>query len=325
MRDYLKFYIGGKWVEPAQPKTLEVINPATETVCGHISLGSAADVDARSRRTRGFKTFRRRAARSASGCSNGSSPNTRSAAKTSRRRSRRRWRPVGSRSAPRPHGRGAFHDRDPVLKTYKFEENRGTTVIAKEPIASAASSRPGTGRQPDRLQGRACACDRLHDRPQAFRDRAFSARSSPRSSTRRRPAGVFNLVNGDGQTAGAAISSHPVWTWCPSPARPAPASRSQRTPPLPSSACARSSRQEPEHRPRGRRHDGRRHRRRARGHDQFRSVLQRANAHARAAEDDGRGHRHRQGSGRGDDGRHPNGNAQIGPVVSEVQWKKVQA
>jgi aldehyde dehydrogenase (NAD+) len=45
MRDYLRFYIGGKWVEPAQPKTLEVINPATEAVCGHISLGSAADVD----------------------------------------------------------------------------------------------------------------------------------------------------------------------------------------------------------------------------------------------------------------------------------------
>ena len=45
MRDYLKFFIGGTWVEPAQPKTLEVINPATETVCGHISLGAAADVD----------------------------------------------------------------------------------------------------------------------------------------------------------------------------------------------------------------------------------------------------------------------------------------
>ena len=45
MREYLKFYIGGDWVEPAQLKTLEVINPATEAVCGHISLGSAADID----------------------------------------------------------------------------------------------------------------------------------------------------------------------------------------------------------------------------------------------------------------------------------------
>src|SRR5689334_10313160 len=45
MRDYVKFYIDGKWVEPAQPKTLDVINPATEQVAGRISLGNATDVD----------------------------------------------------------------------------------------------------------------------------------------------------------------------------------------------------------------------------------------------------------------------------------------
>ena len=45
MRDYLKFYIDGAWVDPVTPKTAEVINPATEEVSGHIALGSAADVD----------------------------------------------------------------------------------------------------------------------------------------------------------------------------------------------------------------------------------------------------------------------------------------
>ena len=45
MREYLKFYIGGQWVDPVEPKTLDVINPATEQVCGKIALGSAADVD----------------------------------------------------------------------------------------------------------------------------------------------------------------------------------------------------------------------------------------------------------------------------------------
>jgi len=60
MRDYLRFYIGGKWVEPAQPKTLEVINPATEAVCGLISLGSAADVDRAVKAAReAFKSFSR--------------------------------------------------------------------------------------------------------------------------------------------------------------------------------------------------------------------------------------------------------------------------
>ena len=46
MRDYLKFYINGEWVDPAgTAKTLDVLNPATEAVAGRISLGSAEDVD----------------------------------------------------------------------------------------------------------------------------------------------------------------------------------------------------------------------------------------------------------------------------------------
>jgi acyl-CoA reductase-like NAD-dependent aldehyde dehydrogenase len=38
------------------------------------------------------------------------------------------------------------------------------------------------------------------------------------------PAGVFNLVNGDGAGVGAPCRPIRTWTWCPSPARPAPAS-----------------------------------------------------------------------------------------------------
>src|SRR6185295_11719734 len=45
MKECLKFYINGQWVDPVQPKTLDVINPANEEPIGRISLGSAADVD----------------------------------------------------------------------------------------------------------------------------------------------------------------------------------------------------------------------------------------------------------------------------------------
>jgi len=45
MREYMKFYIDGQWVDPITPKSMDVINPATEAVAGHISAGSAADVD----------------------------------------------------------------------------------------------------------------------------------------------------------------------------------------------------------------------------------------------------------------------------------------
>ena len=45
MREYLKFYIDGQWVDPVRPNRFDVENPATEQVAGKISLGSAADVD----------------------------------------------------------------------------------------------------------------------------------------------------------------------------------------------------------------------------------------------------------------------------------------
>ncbi|MEC8199460.1 MAG: aldehyde dehydrogenase family protein, partial [Pseudomonadota bacterium] len=40
------FYIDGKWMAPATPNELDVINPADETAYATISLGSKADVDA---------------------------------------------------------------------------------------------------------------------------------------------------------------------------------------------------------------------------------------------------------------------------------------
>ena len=45
MREMMQFYIDGRWVDPVEPNPMDVINPATEEVCGRISLGSAADVD----------------------------------------------------------------------------------------------------------------------------------------------------------------------------------------------------------------------------------------------------------------------------------------
>ena len=45
MREFLKFYVNGRWVDPETPSKLDVINPATEKPCGSISLGNAKDVD----------------------------------------------------------------------------------------------------------------------------------------------------------------------------------------------------------------------------------------------------------------------------------------
>ncbi len=46
MLDKRKFYINGQWVDPATKNDLDVINPSDETVCAVVSLGSQADTDA---------------------------------------------------------------------------------------------------------------------------------------------------------------------------------------------------------------------------------------------------------------------------------------
>ena len=43
MRDHL--FVGGGWVEPASADVIELVNPATEEVMGHVPDGSGADVD----------------------------------------------------------------------------------------------------------------------------------------------------------------------------------------------------------------------------------------------------------------------------------------
>ena len=46
MQDKREFYINGEWVAPAKANDLEVINPSTEEVCAVISIGDQADTDA---------------------------------------------------------------------------------------------------------------------------------------------------------------------------------------------------------------------------------------------------------------------------------------
>ena len=45
MDQHLKFYIDGAWVDPAELRTLDVINPATEAPAGRIALGGEEDVN----------------------------------------------------------------------------------------------------------------------------------------------------------------------------------------------------------------------------------------------------------------------------------------
>ena len=58
MENLQKFYINGKWVEPRSKNTMPVINPATEKQIGTVAMGNAEDVDlAVSAANEAFVTF----------------------------------------------------------------------------------------------------------------------------------------------------------------------------------------------------------------------------------------------------------------------------
>jgi aldehyde dehydrogenase (NAD+) len=214
MREYLKFYIDGAWVDPATPRTLDVINPATEAVAGVISMGSGADVD--------------RAVAAAKKAFPGFSATSREdriellqnimaeyqkryadmAAAITEEMGAPGWLAMQAQAAI---GMGHLATGIEVLKNYKFEEARGTTMLVKEPIGVCAFITPWNWP----INQIACkvvpaiavGCTMVL-KPSEIAP--FSAQLwTEVMHAAGVPAGVFNLVNGDGPSVGAALSSHP--------------------------------------------------------------------------------------------------------------------
>jgi aldehyde dehydrogenase (NAD+) len=214
MRDYLQFYIDGQWVDPVTPKTLDVINPANEDVCGHISLGSAEDVDrAVKAARRAFETW------SVTSREERVAVLERIVAEYQKRfddMAKAITEEMGApawlaQRAQAAIGIGHLATAIEVLKNYKFEEDRGATRLAKEPIGVCGFITPwnwpinqiATKVAPALATG--CTMVLKPSEVAPFSGYIWSEILDAAGV----PAGVFNMVNGDGPTVGAAISSHP--------------------------------------------------------------------------------------------------------------------
>jgi aldehyde dehydrogenase (NAD+) len=215
MRDYLKFYIDGAWVDPVALKTLEVINPATEAVAGHIALGSAADVDravkaarkafpawSRTSREERIDLLQRILAEYKTRVTDIAHAITEEMGAPA----------ALAQRAQAAQGLGHLAAAIEVLKTYPFEENRGTTRIVKEPIGVCALITPWNW-PINQIAAKVCpalatGCTVvLKPSEVAPFSGVIWAEVLHAAGV---PAGVFNLVNGDGPTVGAAMSSHPL-------------------------------------------------------------------------------------------------------------------
>ncbi len=211
---YTKFYIDGKWVEPAGRPTLDVINPATEEAFATISMGTADDVDAAAQ-----------AARAAFPAWSQSTVDERKAvigkiieglktrgAEMAMAISNEMGAPMSlSKTAQLGSGIGHFANILGILDSYEFEEVRGSTKIVKEPAGVCGFITPWNWP----LNQIACkvapaiaaGCTIVLKPSEIAPVSAYILAEIIAESGL--PAGVFNLVNGDGPSVGAAISAHP--------------------------------------------------------------------------------------------------------------------
>ena len=214
MLEKLQFYIDGQWVDPLEPRTLDVVNPATEAVYGRISLGSAADVDAAvAEAARAFVSF-----------------------SVSTREERidllqsildvftRRYDEVAeaimdemgapwklAKNAQAASGVQHLKAALKALKDYPFEERLGTTLIVKEPIGVCGLITPWNwpmNQVAVKVAPALAAGCTMVLKPSEIApfDAMIFAEILDEAGV---PAGVFNLVNGDGPGVGSALSAHP--------------------------------------------------------------------------------------------------------------------
>ena len=210
---HLQFYINGVWVDPALPATLDVINPATEEAYTRISVGSAADVD--------------RAVAAAKAAFPAFSATTQAerirllqrvlykynerSEDIARAVSNEMGAPIGwARDAQTWAGRVHLEATIAALEQFSFESTRGSTRIVREAIGVAALITPWNwplNQIVCKVAPAIAAGCTVVLKPSEIAPISgiIFAEIMDAAGV---PAGVFNMVNGDGPSVGQAMSSH---------------------------------------------------------------------------------------------------------------------
>jgi aldehyde dehydrogenase (NAD+) len=212
--DRLKFYIDGAWVDPLQARPLPVANPATEEKFARISLGSAQDVDrAAQAARRAFASFSESSVQERLGWLRRIIEGFRARLpELARTMTLEMGSPI-TFSTERQATVALFHFEEAarVLADYRFEERMGPGIVRREPIGVCGLITPwnwplnqvASKVAPALATGCTVVLKPSEIAPLSAMLLAEVIHESGL------PAGVFNLVNGDGPTVGEAIASHP--------------------------------------------------------------------------------------------------------------------
>lgn len=214
MRKGPRLYIDGTWVEPLGSASIELINPATEKAVGRVSLGGPADVDrAVTAAKAAFATYSEssKAERIALlekviACYQARLDDL---AQTI---SLEMGAPMSlATSAQAPMGLTQLNAALDILKDYEFRRTAGNTLIIKEPIGVCGFITPWNWPMHQIMckvaPALAAGCTMVLKPSEVTPLSAIILAEIIDAAGV--PAGVFNLVNGDGPGVGTAISAHP--------------------------------------------------------------------------------------------------------------------
>jgi aldehyde dehydrogenase (NAD+) len=213
MRDCRKFYIDGKWVNPNEGRDWQVTNPATEEPLATISLGGPADVDkAVAAAKRAFDSYSQTTvAERVALLQRIIEVYKAKSEEMAQTISREMGCPLSlARAAQAAAGSGHLLEIVKVLEHFQFEELKGSTLMRKEPIGVCGLITPWNWPM-NQIAAKvapalAAGCTVvLKPSEMAPLSAYLFAQILEEAGV---PPGVFNLVNGDGPTVGAAIAAH---------------------------------------------------------------------------------------------------------------------
>ncbi|HEY0106526.1 MAG TPA: aldehyde dehydrogenase family protein [Rhizomicrobium sp.] len=214
MQDHLQFYIDGKWVDPVTPKTLEVENPATEEAFARISMGSKADVDkAVAAAKRAFKSFSQTTKKQRIELLQAIMASyQKHIGEVAEAIHAEMGAPLWlAKAAQAPAALGHIGTVLQALTDFEFEVPRGKNRIRYEPVGVCGLITPWNW-PINQIAAKvapaiAAGCTMvLKPSEIAPLDGILFAKVMHEAGV---PAGVFNLVNGDGPGVGEALSHHP--------------------------------------------------------------------------------------------------------------------
>ena len=214
MSNNLKFYINGQWVDPVKPATIDVVNPATEEVYTQIAAGSAADVDKAVAAARAaFPAFSQtKKAERVALLKRIIEEYNKRAEDIAQAVSQEMGAPLAmARNSQVAAGKAHLESTLKALEAMEFEEQRGITRVVREAIGVVGLITPWNWplNQISCKVGPAIAagCTMvLKPSEVAPISGIIFAEVMHAAGV---PAGVFNLISGDGPNVGAPMSAHP--------------------------------------------------------------------------------------------------------------------